>query len=183
MLNDLVYYSSSGEYESPRSESELRLRPGVLQVLADAQDSGWRLVVVSNQPSHAKGKTSLEALQQVHQTMLTILEEHGIRLTASYYCFHHPSGRVSGFSGSCDCRKPSPHFLFEAQRAHDIDLASSWMIGDQDADVECGERAGCHTALIQYEHSAGKRGRSSPELICSDLPEFLSNIFEEQAEQ
>lgn len=38
--------------------------------------------------------------------------------------------------------------LLQAARDFNIDLSSSWMIGDDAKDVGAGKNAGCHTALI-----------------------------------
>ena len=79
-------------------------------------------------------------------------------------CLHHPEGVVAGLRGPCDCRKPAPGMLTAAARDLDIDLRSSWMIGDTDADVLAGSAAGCRTVLIDNPASAHKRrGRSRPD--------------------
>ena len=38
--------------------------------------------------------------------------------------------------------------ILRAAEEHQIDLASSWMIGDSESDIEAGRRAGCKTVLI-----------------------------------
>jgi len=38
--------------------------------------------------------------------------------------------------------------LFAAAGEHQVDLSSSWMIGDSEKDVEAGRTAGCRTARI-----------------------------------
>ena len=59
-----------------------------------------------------------------------------------------------------------PGMLLDAARAHDIDLAASWMIGDSDIDVEAGKRAGCKTArLLNSDETAnGQADTSAPSL-------------------
>jgi phosphoglycolate phosphatase-like HAD superfamily hydrolase len=42
--------------------------------------------------------------------------------------------------------------LRQAARELNIDLASSWMVGDILDDVEAGRRAGCRTILIDNGH-------------------------------
>lgn len=42
--------------------------------------------------------------------------------------------------------------LLEAAGLLDIDLRQSWMIGDILHDVEAGNRAGCHTILLDNGH-------------------------------
>jgi len=38
--------------------------------------------------------------------------------------------------------------LLEAARRHNLDLPASWMIGDNDKDVEAGRAAGCRTIRV-----------------------------------
>jgi D-glycero-D-manno-heptose 1,7-bisphosphate phosphatase len=42
----------------------------------------------------------------------------------------------------------------EAARSRDLDLASSWMIGDSVADIQAGKSAGCRTARVLVENPA-----------------------------
>lgn len=173
ILNDLVFYASSGEWESPRTRRDFRLRPGVTEALIGFAGAGWPLFLVSNQPSFAKGKTSMADLREVHGALLEALEPAGVVFREAYYCYHHPEAVVLELKGPCQCRKPSPHFLQEAARHHGVDLSASWMIGDQDMDLLCGRNAGCRTILVPYPHSAPKRGGVPPDRICDDLAQVL----------
>ena len=175
VVNELVYYPSHGEWEGPRHVDDLSLREGAAAALREAAGRGWLVFLITNQPSYAKGKCPLEDLQQVHRRVLEILESERAHITGSYVCYHHPQSVLPGF-GACQCRKPSPHFILEAAKMYDLDLAHSWMAGDQETDIEAGRRAGCRTALIEYEHSESKRGSLEPDLVCSDLAELVQHI-------
>jgi D-glycero-D-manno-heptose 1,7-bisphosphate phosphatase len=52
--------------------------------------------------------------------------------------------------------------LFDAARAHGIDLGASWMIGDSDADVAAGRAAGTRTILVEHPGSAHRRAADVP---------------------
>lgn len=173
LLNELVFYPSSGEWESPRTRADFRLRPGVIEALTAFSKAGWPMFLVSNQPSFAKGKTSMADLREVHAALLEALAPHGVAFREAYYCYHHPDSVVPELKGPCPCRKPSPHFLHEAARVHGVDLSASWMIGDQDMDILCGRNAGCRTILVPDPHSASKRGGVVPDRICDDLAQVL----------
>jgi D-glycero-D-manno-heptose 1,7-bisphosphate phosphatase len=176
VLDDLVYYPSHDEWESPRTLADLTLIEGTAPALRAAMDEGWLLFMVSNQPSAAKGKTSLAALEEVQAAVVSALERDGVRFTDCYLCFHHPDGSVPELSGPCRCRKPSPFFLREAARTHGVDLAASWMIGDQDRDLLAGQAAGCRVALIEYPHSVSKRGDVQVEVVGEALVGVLRRI-------
>jgi D-glycero-D-manno-heptose 1,7-bisphosphate phosphatase len=175
VVDDLVYYPSHAEWESPRNVADLHMREDAIEPLKRAGDAGWLLFLITNQPSYAKGKCPLGDLQEVHERVLDELKRRGVAITDSYVCYHHPDSKLSGF-GPCECRKPSPHFLKEAAQRYDIDLASSWMVGDQDTDVVTGINAGCGTALLKYEHSSGKRGSAKPDVVCANLAELVRFI-------
>ena len=175
VVADLVYYPSHDEWEAARTVDDLSIQERIEEPLREAMNQGWLLFLITNQPSYAKGKCSLEGLQAVHQRILEELANRGVTITDSYVCYHHPESALEGY-GPCDCRKPSPHFIREAAKKYDVDLAQSWMVGDQDTDVETGRRAGCRTALLHYPRSANKRGAAVPDLDCADLRDFIRKI-------
>jgi len=171
LLNELVLYQDSNERESPRSPEDLRLRPGAIDLVRGLHDAGWPLFLVSNQPSAAKGKTTLASLKAVHEAFLgTLLPSVFVE---AFYCYHHPEAVVFELKGPCPCRKPNPYFLHLAAEIHGLDLSKSWMVGDQDIDIACGGAAGCRTILVPNPDSAAKRGQEVPDRICDDLQQVL----------
>jgi D-glycero-D-manno-heptose 1,7-bisphosphate phosphatase len=180
VVNQNVWYESSQEWESPRSAEDFALHYGVLDALAALRSDDWKLVVVSNQPSFAKGKTTLEALRQVHARLEATLSVRHIALDAAYYCFHHPAGVVPEWSGPCVCRKPSPHFLHLAAKDLGLDLERSWMIGDRASDVECGTRAGVRTILVEPDHPGSIYAGSEPTHRARDLAGAAQRILAEE---
>lgn len=173
ILNRLVYYASSGEWESPRTLDDVVMIDGLTAPLQRFVDAGWLLFIVTNQPSFAKGKTTMDDLREVHDAVVQSL---GVPIAHSYLCYHHPQSIVPELRIACDCRKPRAQSLFDASREFDLDLASSWMVGDQDSDLACGRAAGCKVALIENEHSANKRGNIEPDLRVRDLAELVERI-------
>jgi D-glycero-D-manno-heptose 1,7-bisphosphate phosphatase len=92
-------------------------------------------------------------------------------------CFHHPQGTVAELSRPCGCRKPAPGMLLQAAESLAIDLRSSWMVGDTDADLAAGIAAGCRTLLVLNPHSAHKRLRGlRADLTASTLGEGATEI-------
>lgn len=179
-LNTLVYYSDTKEYESPRSPEALTLIEGIESALSRLTANDYSLFLVSNQPSYAKGKTSLENLQAVHTRLNDQLLAWGIQLVEAYYCYHHPKGIVATYTMICNCRKPSSESLFKARDTYDINLNESWMIGDQDSDVRCGQNAGCSTILLDYFPSANKRDVTpglQPNARCTSLNQAVEYIL------
>lgn len=169
VLNELVYYESSNEWESPRTVTDLVMLDGITEPLQRFVDAGWLLFIITNQPSYAKGKTTMQNLHEVHDA---VVRELAVRITRSYLCFHHPQSIVPELRVVCDCRKPGPQFLRDAARDFDVDLNASWMIGDQDSDLACGRAASCKVALLENSRSANKRGEVEPDLRVRSLDEL-----------
>ena len=164
IVDDLVFYPSSGEWEAPRRLDDLVMIAGVSEPLWRFVDAGWLLFLVTNQPNVAKGKATAEDVQAVNDMVVRELQ---VPIARSYICVHQASD-------ACSCRKPSPLFLQAAARDFDVDLPQSWMVGDQDSDLLCGRNAGCKVALIEHPGSAHKRGNVEPDLRVKNLAELAS---------
>ncbi|UEG54777.1 HAD family hydrolase [Mucilaginibacter daejeonensis] len=126
----------------------ITLQPGSADGLQRLLENGYIFIVITNQSGVARGMFHEHDLQAVEQRMQELLATVNIPLTAFYYCPHHPDGTVTSLNIKCDCRKPLPGMILRAAREHNIELSSSWMIGDILNDVEAGNRAGCKTVLI-----------------------------------
>ena len=127
-----------GTPHPPTCLADLELLPNVVESLKELKAHGYWLVVVTNQPDVARGTSSRELVEAIHEHLKVELG-----LDAVLSCFHDDADR-------CDCRKPRPGMLLRAAREMGIDLRSSFMVGDRWRDVEAGRRAGCRTFFIDY---------------------------------
>lgn len=130
-----------GKPRSPSGLADLVILPGVEGALCLLRAAGFRLVVVTNQPDVARGKQTREGVEQLNQWLGACLPLDEFRV-----CYHDDRDR-------CFCRKPSPGLLFDAAREGEIDLGSSFMVGDRWRDIEAGYRAGCRTIFIDYGYA------------------------------
>ena len=146
---------------------------------------GYRLLAVSNQSGVARGYFNEAALPAVQHRLTELLEHEQVRLTAFYYCPHHPDGTVQSYSIECECRKPLPGMLLRAAAEHAIDLAASWMIGDILHDIEAGKRAGCRTILIANGNETDwhMSAQRMPDFIVPDLHAAALRIEKEEQAQ
>lgn len=147
---------------------EMEILPGVERAIALLNRAGFLVIVATNQRGVAKGLLTIAQLECIHQRMCEHLADAGARIHEIYYCPHE-------LDPPCNCRKPKAGMLFEAARVHDIDLTSSWMIGDSEKDVEAGKRAGCKTARVVAN---GNTGRSEAALVASSLFEVTARILQ-----
>jgi D-glycero-D-manno-heptose 1,7-bisphosphate phosphatase len=170
VLSELAPDPESGLPESPLRPEDVRLLPGAAAAAAALRGAGYALVGVTNQPAAAKSRVSVGQLEDVQRRVVELLAREGAELDAWRICLHHPEGVVPELSGPCDCRKPKPGMLLDAERTLGLDLSRSWMVGDTDADVEAGRAAGCRTVLIVHPDSAHKRApASAPDARATDL--------------
>ena len=188
VINPPVLDKRTKECEPPVTLRDYQLYPWTADSLKKLQRSGFELFIISNQPGYAKGNVRvLQDLIDIGVFAETLLSVEGVKITASYYCYHHPNGVVPSFAIKCDCRKPNALFIYEAAKDYDIDLESSWMIGDRDTDIECGERAGTKTILLETEESADRRGESIPTYTALNLGiaanMILTSLLRAQAAQ
>ena len=128
--------------------SLITLQPGVADGLRMLAQSGFRIIVVANQPGIAHGYCTLDALERIRGTIQLLLAKEEVPLHAFYFCPHHPKGSVPEYAIQCWCRKPKPGMLLQACMDLQLDIKSSWMIGDSLDDIEAGRKAGCQTILI-----------------------------------
>lgn len=131
---------------------DFELLSGVAQAIRKINLSGYLAIVVTNQPVIARGELSFKGLDEIHKKMETLLGKQGAYVDHIYVCPHHPDkgfpGEVVSLKVPCECRKPKPGMLLQAAKEYNIDLFNSWMIGDDERDIQAGKNAGCHTALI-----------------------------------
>jgi D,D-heptose 1,7-bisphosphate phosphatase len=159
----------------------ITLLPGTVEGLQQLQANGYLLILVTNQAGVARGYFTEDQLPVVEHKLQQLLGERQVQLNGFYYCPNHPEGTVEPYKVACNFRKPMPGMLLKAAEEHQIDLESSWMIGDILHDVEAGNRAGCRTILInnggETEWLKNNEYRE-PEYICADIQEAANYILQ-----
>lgn len=136
-----------------RSPEEIELTEDASKAIKLINSSEYLAVVVTNQPVIARGEVTWSGLEEIHNKMETLLGQDGAYLDALYFCPHHPhkgyEGEIPELKFDCDCRKPKPGMLIKAAKDLNIELTSSYMIGDSNTDVEAGKAAGCKAIKIE----------------------------------
>jgi D-glycero-D-manno-heptose 1,7-bisphosphate phosphatase len=122
----------------------VELLPGVPEALRRLRAAGYLLVVVTNQSGIARGLYSLEDYHAVAKRLDEVLKGEGALPDDTRFCPHHPE-----FTGSCDCRKPSPGMYRDAAQELGIDLAASIYVGDRIKDVLPGLELGGKGYLVR----------------------------------
>jgi D-glycero-D-manno-heptose 1,7-bisphosphate phosphatase len=156
---------------------ELRLLAGAAEAIARARAAGLAVVVVTNQPTVARGLADEDAVRTIHAALGGMLRDRGANVDAFYFCPHHPRATLERYRVVCDCRKPRPGMLQRAARELGLDLPASAMVGDRISDVTAGARAGCRTVLVE----TGKHTEppiESPDDARPTQPDFVAPNLE-----
>lgn len=111
-------------------------------------ESGFKVIVVSNQSGVARGYYEEKDVENYNNAMKNELKKQGAYIDAIYYCPHYPEATIKEYKINCDCRKPKPGMLKRAEKDLDLDLKCSFLIGDKVSDIEAGFGAGCKTILV-----------------------------------
>ncbi|MFL5786069.1 MAG: D-glycero-alpha-D-manno-heptose-1,7-bisphosphate 7-phosphatase [Bacteriovoracaceae bacterium] len=153
VINQTIF--KMGKPRAPYNLEEFSFLPGVEEAVEFLREEGFELVIVTNQPDVARGWVTREAVDLVNDY---ISERLGIRDVRA--CFHTEHE-------NCDCRKPEPGMLLAAARDRELDLESSFMVGDRISDIEAGKRAGCKTILISNTSEEGNPDHVAPTLLAA----------------
>ena len=127
-----------------RTWDEFRLIPAAVDWVRLFNTVGYLVVVVTNQRGVARGLIRPEDLDDIHARMTAELARRGARVDGVLVCPHEEA--------TCDCRKPRPGLIREAQRRWDIDLGRSLLIGDSESDRQLAVNCGLHFLLARDGH-------------------------------
>lgn len=152
--------------------------PGVADAVKMMHAAGFMVVAVTNQAGVAKGYYPEENVHAVHtriqQLLLTRYGADAL-IDAWYYCPHHQD-----FTGECGCRKPRPGMLYRAAADFNIDLHSSFMLGDRMSDINAGINAGCAAeclVLTGYGVNEQEKAAAAGITIAADLPSAVKLLL------
>jgi D,D-heptose 1,7-bisphosphate phosphatase len=132
-----------------RRADQIEILPGVPAALRLLHDHGFKLVVVTNQSAVARGWVSEQDVDRINQTLVAELGAQGARLDAIYYCPHHPVEGKGVYKQVCSCRKPNTGMIERACMELGLNPCDSYVVGDQEHDIELAGRVGATGLLIR----------------------------------
>lgn len=174
---DNTLIQNDGDLGDPE---QVRLIDGVADGLKALREAGYRLIVVTNQGGVARGKFTEDDVDAVHQRIASLIDQAANRpriVDRFYYCPYHPEAEVEAYRREHSWRKPNPGMLLQAGRDMGLDLARSWMIGDQARDISAGRSAGCRTVLITSNGELA--GESHPTAKAETFSDAVQHILTE----
>ena len=149
-----VFLDRDGVINKERSDyiksiSELEIFPNVAKNIELLKNAGFLVVVITNQSAINRGLITHKTVDQIHDSIQNYLKTNGTSVDGFFYCPHNPNE-------NCNCRKPKPGLLHQAILELNIDPKSSWMIGDNNSDIDAATSIGCKAIKLSKNFSLGK---------------------------
>ncbi len=159
----------------------LSVFPGAADAIARLNRFDIKVVVITNQSGVARGYFPESFIEKVHARLIEELARGDARLDGIYFCPHHPEGSVERYRRECECRKPGIGLLERAALEHNLDLASSFVVGDKYLDVETGFRAGTRSILVLTGYGrdlySSRSWPRQPDYVAEDLAQAVDWII------
>lgn len=130
------------QWTGPYAFDEFVLYPGISEAVQIFKDLGFLAILVTNQPDVSYGLLPKDDYDKMFDVIKTFSFDD------IFVCTHTRDE-------SCECKKPKPGMLYTAAKKWDIDLLSSYIIGDHEKDMLAGKKAGCTTILIKRTYNKG----------------------------
>ncbi len=144
--NKAVFFDRDGVINKERKDyvktiEELEIFPNIVEPIKNLKNSGFMIIVITNQSAINRGLMTHKKVEVRHSTIQEYLKQYDTQIDGFYYCPHRPDE-------NCECRKPKPGLFFKAANEFQVNLPSSWMIGDNDSDTQAAITAGCRAIKI-----------------------------------
>ena len=127
---------------------EFRLFDFAPEAVRLINNSGFLVIVLTNQSGIARGFLTEEILGRLHDKMESELAHQGARIDRIYFCPHHPEIGEPPYKVDCDCRKPKSGLILQAATEMDVNLKKSYVVGDRYRDMEMGQAVGATGVLV-----------------------------------
>ena len=161
---------------------DFELEEGVIEAIGSINSSGLLAIVITNQPSVARGLCDISDIDYIHKKLKTLLGKEGVFLDDIFYCPHHPDKGFPEenplYKVDCECRKPKTGMIELAKEKFNIDLSSSYMVGDSSMDIELAKRAGLKSVLVMTGLSGtDNKYDAKPDYTAKNLYEAVQKIL------
>ena len=121
---------------------QVEFLPFTISTLKKFADSGFEIVVVSNQDGLGTDSNPKENYDLINKKITQVLASEGVKISHWLTCPHIPSD-------CCECRKPKIGMVTEI--LSEIDKTTSVMIGDRETDLEFAKNVGIRGFKIDKE--------------------------------
>ena len=150
----------------PHKTEDFELLPGVVKGLKKLSKD-FIFIIITNQSGIGRGIFTEKDMHNFNKKLINELKKENIEIKKIYHCPHTPQE-------VCDCRKPSTKYIKQAAKEFNIDIKSSWVVGDHPHDVEMGIKAGTKSVYLLTGHGT----KHKADLNKKDIkPDFIAKDF------
>jgi D-glycero-D-manno-heptose 1,7-bisphosphate phosphatase len=154
--------------------SRFVILPGVPEAIRLLNENNFLVIVVSNQSGVARGYFPIRLVYEIHDFLLTTLQEKNAIIDGIFFCPHHPQGVVPEYRLNCECRKPRPGLIEQARASFDIDMSKAYVVGDRVSDIELAHRLDLKGVMVETGYGLGDiayvlPGKTQPSHIAQNL--------------
>lgn len=140
-MNNAIFLDRDGVINKNRNDyvksiDELEIFPFVGNSIKKLKKMGFIVIVITNQSAINRKLTTSYQVDLIHQKIQSYLYQFDTSIDKFYYCPHTPEQ-------NCNCRKPKTELFLRAIKEFQINTKFSWMIGDNQSDLDAGRRINC----------------------------------------
>ncbi len=107
---------------------------GIFEILRYFHNLGFELFIITNQSGIGRKYFTQSDFSKISEYMTTQLRVENINIKEIAHCPHTPDQ-------DCKCRKPKPKMVNDLVNKFNININTSWFIGDKDLDMACAKNA------------------------------------------
>jgi len=149
--------------------SDFQFREGIFEACKYFNKIGYKIIIITNQSGIHRGYFNLNDLKILNKWLIDQFKKMNISILDVFFCPHGPNS-------SCECRKPKPGMLLEAQKMYGIDLKNSWMIGDKEDDIQAANNAGMQNTILVKSRYISYEKTSKATYILKSMNESIKYI-------
>lgn len=120
--------------------------PNAADAVNQLKSAGFIVIVVTNQPDVGAGIIPRHLIDTMHERLRAAMPVDDVEVAIE------TRDQAGGLP--TDRRKPGIGMLMSAAKRWNIDLNSSYMVGDRASDVEAGRAAGCTSVFIDLGYTS-----------------------------
>lgn len=113
----------------------VKIKNDFLGVVKYANEKNYITIVTTNQAGVSYNYYTNDDVKNVHNYLYEEYKKHDAIIDDFYYCPYHIKGNVEEYKLLSVLRKPEAAMHLTACKKYNIDLTSSFMIGDRDSDI------------------------------------------------
>jgi histidinol-phosphate phosphatase family protein len=171
------------EVEFLNRVQDLELFPFSAASIKKINKSDYLSFLITNQSVVARNLCDISTLRQIHDKLETLLGRKGAFLNDIYFCPHHPDKGYpeenQNYKIDCNCRKPKIGLINKAVEEYNVDITSSWFIGDTSSDIQTGINANLKTILVRTGRGRkDNKIRAIPDFVFDNIRDAIDFILD-----